>query len=426
VQTQQSSSTNLALGGAVALLLIAPLVNVGPVNVAAFLLLITSIVWTAQQPRAWWAFWQRHQPLLLLALLLACAFAFSNGINDKPSVLTATFAQGRWLLLLTLAAPAVATGLAAEAWRLIFRLVTVFTLLFTTIYCTDALLYLAFNSNFVLDLIDADRSDLLRPSWVFNPHPFSRTLIAALLLLGAGTLLYRQTVWRLVCLLGMLGIFVMLTLGAVRTAWFALAIIAGAVCVLYARRRFISALTAGLAIGIFGLGFRTTIFPLQDPDKSLQLRTSLFEQGVRAVGDSPWFGGGYQAAREIPWPEGLQGFTANQTLATTNTHVQWLEMCVSYGLIGGLLFLLFWLAWGWLVFDLQRRACGHFRLPALLLLFNWISLSIAGFTTVYRESEWALWLITVLGALWLSERIRKDEDEQAASAGSTIDPTPGT
>ncbi|MGB0766059.1 MAG: hypothetical protein ACPGPG_12635, partial [Luminiphilus sp.] len=60
------------------------------------------------------------------------------------------------------------------------------------------------------------------------------------------------------------------------------------------------------------------------------------------------------------------------------------------------------------------------------LLFNWVSLSIAGFTTVYRESEWALWLITVLGALWLSERIREGEDEQAASAGSTTGPTSGT
>ena len=38
----------MALGGAATLLLIAPLVNVGPVNIAAFLLLITSVLWAAQ------------------------------------------------------------------------------------------------------------------------------------------------------------------------------------------------------------------------------------------------------------------------------------------------------------------------------------------------------------------------------------------
>ena len=86
-------------------------------------------------------------------------------------------------------------------------------------------------------------------------------------------------------------------------------------------------------------------------------------------------------------------------------------------MIGGLLFLLFWLAWGWFVFALQRRATDRFRLPALLLL-NWISLSIAGFTTVYRESEWILWLITVLGALWLSEQIREGENQRAAGTST--------
>ena len=418
MQATQPRSTDMALGGAATLLLIAPLVNVGPVNIAAFLLLITSVLWAAQQPRAWWAFWQRHLPLLLLSLLLTGAFMLSNGINDKPSVLTATFDQGRWLLLLTFAAPAIATAISPSAWQRILGVATVMTLLFTAVYCADALLYLVFNSNFVLDLIDAERSDLLRPSWVFNPHPFSRTLIAALLLLAAAAVRYRNTAWRLACLLGMLGIAVMLTVGAVRTAWLSLAVIAIASWVLYARGRSLWGLTVGLVLVLFGFWFRTTIFPLQEPDKSLQFRTALFEQGLIAWNDNPWLGGGYQAARDIQWPDNLQAFAATQTLATTNTHMQWLEMCVSYGLIGGLLFLLFWLAWGWFVFALQRRATDRFRLPALLLLLNWISLSIAGFTTVYRESEWILWLITVLGALWLSEQIRKDENQQAAGTGT--------
>ena len=418
MQPRQPRSTDMALGGAATLLLIAPLVNVGPVNIAAFLLLITSVLWAAQQPRAWWAFWQRHLPLLLLTLLLTGAFMLSNGINDKPSVLTATFDQGRWLLLLTLAAPAIAGAISPSAWQRILEVATVMTLLFTAVYCTDALLYLVFDSNFVLDLIDAERSDLLRPSWVFNPHPFSRTLIAALLLLAAATVRYRNTAWRLACLLGMLGIAVMLTVGAVRTAWLSLAVIAIASWVLYARGRSLWGLTVGLVLVLFGFWFRTTIFPLQEPDKSLQLRTALFEQGLIAWNDNPWLGGGYQAARDIPWPDNLQAFAATQTLATTNTHMQWLEMCVSYGLIGGLLFLLFWLAWGWFVFALQRRATDRFRLPALLLLLNWISLSIAGFTTVYRESEWILWLITVLGALWLSEQIREGENQRATGTGT--------
>ncbi len=418
MQAKKNRSTDMALGGAATLLLIAPLVNVGPVNIASFLLLITSALWAAQQPRAWWAFWQRHLPLLLLSLLLAGAFMLSNGINDKPSVLTATFDQGRWLLLLTLAAPAIATAVSPSAWQRILGVATVMTLLFTAVYCADALLYLVFDSNFVLDLIDAERSDLLRPSWVFNPHPFSRTLIAALLLLAAATVRYRNTAWRLACLLGMLGIAVMLTVGAVRTAWLSLAVIAIASWVLYARGRSLWGLTVGLVLVLFGFWFRTTIFPLQEPDKSLQLRTALFEQGLLAWNDNPWLGGGYQAARDIPWPDNLQAFAATQTLATTNTHMQWLEMCVSYGLIGGLLFLLFWLAWGWFVFAMLRRAPDRFRLPALLLLLNWISLSIAGFTTVYRESEWILWLITVLGALCLSEQIREGENQQAAGTGT--------
>jgi O-antigen ligase len=136
-------------------------------------------------------------------------------------------------------------------------------------------------------------------------------------------------------------------------------------------------------------------------DQSLELREALFEQGVQAFLSNPWFGGGYQAARSIRWPPELQQFADAQTMATTNTHLQWLEMLVSYGVLGGLLFTAMWLLSGWLVLQASTQSSGVQRLAGVLLFFNWMSLTIASFTTVYRESEWALWIMTLLAAFSL-------------------------
>ena len=136
-------------------------------------------------------------------------------------------------------------------------------------------------------------------------------------------------------------------------------------------------------------------------DQSLELREALFEQGVQEFLSNPWLGGGYQAARSIRWPPELQQFADAQTMATTNTHLQWLEMLVSYGLLGGLLFTAMWLLSGWLVLQVSTQSSGVQRLAGVLLFFNWMSLTIASFTTVYRESEWALWIMTLLAAFSL-------------------------
>lgn len=410
MRSDQPGMTTTVLRGSLALLIIAPLINVGPVNISAFLLLLASSLWLAKHPDQWWAYWWQHRPLLLITLLLPVAFWLSNLLNDNEGIMAATFSQSRWLLLLTLAAPAIAGGFDRRTWRRIFYFVCVTTLMFTAIYCIDTGLYWGFNSNFMLDVVDAERVDLLRPSWVFNPHPFSRTLVAALLLFAAALATTGNRMWRMIYLAGMLGLAVILIAGAVRTALLSLAVIAACGVVLYARRGLFFGLAVGFILGALGLWTRAQIFPQQSADQSLQFRTALFEQGILAFLEKPWFGGGYQAAREIPWPESLQAFTATQTLATTNTHVQWLEMLVSYGLIGGVLFVLFWSLWGWFVFTAQRQATGKFRLAGFLLLLNWVSLTVAGFTTVYRESEWALWLITVLGAVWLTQHRGEPEE----------------
>ena len=115
-------------------------------------------------------------------------------------------------------------------------------------------------------------------------------------------------------------------------------------------------------------------------------------------------GGGYQASRTISWSPALQHFVNAQTLVTTNTHIQWLEMYVSYGTLGGTLFIVFWATTGSLAIRTYRQSLGPFKLLSSLLILNWLNLTVAGFTTVFRETEWTLWVTTILGALWLAHR----------------------
>jgi hypothetical protein len=82
-------------------------------------------------------------------------------------------------------------------------------------------------------------------------------------------------------------------------------------------------------------------------------------------------------------------------------------MLVSYGVLGGLLFTAMWLLSGWLVLQVSTQSSGVQRLAGVLLFFNWMSLTIASFTTVYRESEWALWIMTLLAAFSLLQHKQK-------------------
>ncbi|WP_435216772.1 O-antigen ligase family protein [Luminiphilus sp. nBUS_07] len=384
-----------------ALFAISPLVNVGPVNVTALLLLLTSALQLSTQPQQFFVFWRQYWGFMLTMVALTSAFLLSNLFNNNVNILEATFAQGRWFLLLAVASPAVVCNLNTRDWRELSYFSASIALLFTAVYLVDAFTYLTLGSNFVLDLIDAKRGDPIRPSWVFNPHPFSRTLLAAMLLLLGCALTANRRVLRALCCIGIFGLGTLLILGAVRTAFIALAVLACLGVFLYRGKGLLMSLSAALLLSAAGLWFRGQLFPV---DKSLGFREALFEQGVDAFLATPWFGGGYQAARAISWPPELAKFAGNQTMATTNTHLQWLEMLVSYGLLGGLLFTALWLLSGWLILRASNQCTGTKKLAGVLLFLNWTSLTIASFTTVYRESEWALWIVTLLASLSLLER----------------------
>lgn len=341
---------------------------------------------------------------MLTMVALTSAFLLSNLLNNNVNILDATFAQGRWFLLLAVASPAVVCNLNTRDWRELSYFSASIALLFTAVYLVDAFTYLTLGSNFVLDLIDAKRGDPIRPSWVFNPHPFSRTLLAAMLLLLGCALADNSRLARALCCIGILGLGALLILGAVRTAFIAVAVLACLGVFLYRGKALLRSLSAGLLLSAVGLWFRGQLFPMDQTDKSLGLREALFEQGVDAFLATPWFGGGYQASRAISWPPELAKFASAQTMETTNTHLQWLEMLVSYGLLGGLLFTALWLLSGWLILKASNRYSSTQKLAAVLLFLNWTSLTIASFTTVYRESEWALWVVTLLASLSLLER----------------------
>lgn len=393
--------TSQILKCALALFIISPLINVGPVNVSALLLLVASGLKLSNEPQQFIMFWQKYRVFMGIMAALTGAFTLSNFLSNHLNTLGATFSQARWFLLITVAAPAVVHGLKPKDWRDIGYFSTTLILLFTVIYLSDAIIFLSLDSNLILDLIDAQRGDPHRPAWVFNPHPFSRTLIAAMLLLLGGALVSSSPIFRAIYLIGIIGLGVLLILGAVRTAFIAVAVIGCLSAFFYAGRRIALSLSAGLVLSAVGLWFRHQLFPMAQSDQSLELREALFEQGVQAFLSNPWFGGGYQAARSIRWPPELQQFADAQTMATTNTHLQWLEMLVSYGVLGGLLFTAMWLLSGWLVLQASTQSSGVQRLAGVLLFFNWMSLTIASFTTVYRESEWALWIMTLLAAFSL-------------------------
>ena len=383
-----------------ALFAIAPLVNVGPVNVTALLLLLTSALQLSTQPQQFFMFWRQYWVFMLTMVALTSAFLLSNLLNNNPNTLDATFAQSRWFLLLAVASPAVVCNFNTSDWRDLIYFSASIALLFTAVYLLDAFTYLTLGSNFIFELIDAKRGDPMRPSWVFNPHPFSRTLLAATLLLLGCALTANRRLLPALCCIGILGLGTLLILGAVRTAFIAVAVLACLGVFLYRGKGLLMSLSAGLLLSAAGLWFRGQLFPV---DKSLGLREALFEQGVNAFLATPWFGGGYQAARAISWPPELATFAGNQTMATTNTHLQWLEMLVSYGLLGGLLFTALWLLSGWLILRASNQCSGTQKLAGVLLFLNWTSLTIASFTTVYRETEWALWILTLLASLSLLE-----------------------
>lgn len=386
---------------ALALFIVSPLINVGPVNIASFLLLTTSVLYCAKNPSCIWSFWRTQKQLLVLIGLLLIAFSASNFLNHVTSPFAAVFAQGRWLILLIVSAPAVARGIDFASGRMLFRVVVLVLLVFIYLYVYDAILFLGFDSGGLLHVVGAERGDQNRPSWVFNPHPFSRTLIAALLVLVGVITVTAQARQRVAYILGILGLSVMLVLGAVRTAFIALVAVGLMSLAVYGGRRAALVLIGGVLLAALGLEFRERLFQESLEDESLSIRLVLIQDGIQALLEKPWFGGGYQAARDILWSTELDKFLQLQTLGTTNTHVQWLEMCVSYGVVGGAIFIALWLYSGWWVFTTHRQVAAGFKVFSALLFLNWVSLTVAGFSTVYRETEWALWTVTLIGTAWL-------------------------
>ena len=386
---------------ALALFIVSPLINVGPVNIASFLLLTTSVLYCAKNPSCIWSFWRTQKQLLVLIGLLLIAFSASNFLNHVTSPFAAVFAQGRWLILLIVSAPAVARGIDFASGRMLFRVVVLVLLVFIYLYVYDAILFLGFDSGGLLHVVGAERGDQNRPSWVFNPHPFSRTLIAALLVLVGVITVTAEARQRVAYILGILGLSVMLVLGAVRTAFIALVAVGLMSLAVYGGRRAALVLIGGVLLAALGLEFRERLFQESLEDESLSIRLVLIQDGIQALLEKPWFGGGYQAARDILWSTELDKFLQLQTLGTTNTHVQWLEMCVSYGVVGGAIFIALWLYSGWWVFITHRQVAAGFKVFSALLFLNWVSLTVAGFSTVYRETEWALWTVTLLGTAWL-------------------------
>ena len=386
---------------ALALFIVSPLINVGPVNIASFLLLTASALYCAKNSSYIWSFWRTQKQLLVLIGLLLIAFSASNFLNHITSPFAAVFAQGRWLILLIVSAPAVAWGVNVAAGQTLLRFVVFVLLIFIYLYVYDAILFLGFDSGGVLDVVGAERGDQIRPSWVFNPHPFSRTLIAALLVLVGVITVTAEARRRVAYILGILGLSVMLVLGAVRTAFIALVAVGLMSLAVYGGRRAAFVLIGGVLLAALGLEFRERLFQESLQDESLSIRLILIQDGIKALLEKPWFGGGYQAARDILWSPELDNFVQLQTLGTTNTHVQWLEMCVSYGVVGGAIFIALWLYSGWWVFTTHRQVAAGFKVFSALLFLNWVSLTVAGFSTVYRETEWALWTVTLLGTAWL-------------------------
>jgi len=386
---------------ALALFIVSPLINVGPVNIASFLLLTTSVLYCIRNPGAVWSFWRTQKQLLSMICLLLIAFSASNLLNHVTSPFTAVFSQGRWLILLLVSAPAVVWGIDEFSGQKLFRFVVIVLLVFIYVYVYDAILYMAFDSGGVLDVVGAERGDPNRPSWVFNPHPFSRTLIAGLLVLVGVITVTAEAPRRGAYMLGILGLGIMLVLGAVRTAFVALVAVGLISIAVYGGRRAALVFVGGVLLAGLGLEFRERLFQESLHDESLGIRLVLIQDGIRALLEKPWFGGGYQAARDILWSPELDNFVQLQTLATTNTHVQWLEMCVSYGVVGGAIFTALWLYSGWWVYTTHRRVAAGFKVFSAFLFLNWVSLTVAGFSTVYRETDWALWTVTLLGTAWL-------------------------
>ena len=386
---------------ALALLIVSPLINVGPVNIASFLLLTASVLYCAWNASCIWSFWRTQKKLLVMIGLLLIAFSASNLFNHVTSPFEAVFAQGRWLILLMVSAPAVAWGMDVSSGQKLFRFVVIVLLIFIYLYVYDAILFLGFDSGGVLDVVGAERGDPNRPSWVFNPHPFSRTLIAGLLVLVGVITLTAEAPRQGAYMLGVLGISIMLVLGAVRTAFVALVAVGVISIAVYGGRRATLLFIGGVLLAGLGLEFRDRLFQESLNDESLGIRLVLIQDGIKALLEKPWFGGGYQAARDIPWSSELDTFVQLQTLGTTNTHVQWLEMCVSYGVVGGAIFISLWLYCGWWVYTTHRQVAAGFKVFSALLFLNWVSLTVAGFSTVYRETEWALWTVTLLGTAWL-------------------------
>ena len=260
----------------------------------------------------------------------------SNYINDSYFFLRDSFKEMRWILLYVIASPAVVCNFAETSWIKITKIVSTVLFVFALIFFVDATALLAFDSNQIFDVLGLHREDRIRPSWTFNPHPFSRTLIAYLIFLFGALSYLSEKPFRIMVITTIFLLSILLVMGGVRTAFISLVVISF-VGLIFHRLKF------SWFVCIFGIFLATTglflrqsqIFDLER-DSSLHIRMSVFKEGIAMISKEPWFGWGFRGIRNIEWsPESLNllGISANDWI---NTHVQWMESTVSYGIPGGI------------------------------------------------------------------------------------------
>lgn len=405
-----------------AALAVAPLVNVGPVNTSGLALLFMTGCWALFNPRQWWAYWRDHSALVSVLLFLVATAILINVVlaMDKPYL--NSLRDMRWFVLLIVAAPCLVVALRQADWWLLGIWLPRLVALLIGIAAVDAVLHLWLGSDIVLEALGLARERDGRPSAAFNPHPYSRALIAAGLCVGFAVYRLRPGWERRCMMMSLAGCVFLLAAGGVRVSLlaslFVLAILARA------RLFTMPARQLGLAAAVMaaGLLYRFGMILDAGADYSVSRRWLLVTEAWEWIGTRPLLGFGYHASRRLEHePEVLEllDLKAGEWL---NTHVQWLEVTLDYGVVGLLGFILLWWMFLRTLWGAYATSAGAARVISLLLIGNGLSLSMATFFTVFVEAEWAIWMLTLIAALVIQEQMPAPQDPRRSPAPGVIKP----
>ena len=389
-----------AVLGCVMLLGLAIAINVGPTNTAGALLICTGIFWARANWEMWVAYWIGRKYLLIILLSFPLFMAMLNIFHEAPNPILSALNDARWVVLIIVSAPGFVLSVRLESIERAFSVCARIWSVLLIYFSIDAAVHIFLGTDMLINVIGLEREIPGRPSAAYNPHPFSRVLIALCVSLILATDLSKRGPDRFLFFLGIISGLFLLAVGGVRVAVPSAFLIVGFCVHVYKIKPSHPLILFLSALVLFGLARRLLEILDQESDVSLNRRWLVAQEGWLRFLDSPWYGHGVDSTKLLSRsPEALNslGLSSGDWM---NTHIHWLEILVDYGLIGLIpAVLLGGLYVGAILLIGKYENTRFERFIFVALAINGINLFIGTFSTVMVEIEWAVFSLSSMAVL---------------------------